>query len=168
MPRKDFLFDHQVLQLFAPSADKFTTGISSDVFSLRNFRRASFFILTGAIEDAGISNLVTIEACDDVVPTTPTAMAFVRRVHRWSTTDTAWGALATVTSAGYNFAVNNAVANAVWFAEVTADEVEAAAAGYAYVRIKIAETVDKTITAGGFVILSEPRYPDQIPVQAQT
>lgn len=168
MPSKDFLFDHCVLQLFAPAADKFAAGISSDVFSLQNYRRATFFVLTGAIEDTGISNIVTVEACDDVTPTTTSTMAFVRRVHRWSTTDAAWGAAASVAAAGYDYAVNNAVANAVWMAEVTADDIEADSPGYEYVRLTIAETANKTITAGGFVILSEPRYGGSIPTQAQT
>src|SRR3990167_6285295 len=166
MPRHDFLFDKVLLQCFAPAADRFAGGISSDVFSLQNYRLATFFVLTGAIEDANISNIVTVDACDDTTPTTTVAMAFSRRVHQWSTTDAAWGALASVAAAGYNFATANAVANAVWMIEVTADEVEAAAAGYEYVRLTIAETANKTITAGAFVILSEPRYPGSIPVQA--
>jgi hypothetical protein len=54
----------------------------------------------------------------------------------------------------------------MWFVEVTAEDVEAAAAGYAFVRLTIAETANKTITAACFVILSEPRHAGSVPVTA--
>src|SRR3990167_2775517 len=79
MPRHDFLFDKVLLQCFAPAADRFAGGISSDVFSLQNYRLATFFVLTGAIEDANISNIVPVDPCDDTTPTATGARAFERR-----------------------------------------------------------------------------------------
>lgn len=158
MPRKDFLYDHHVAVGLFPVADAFAGGVASDVFSLKDYKRVTFFVFTGAIEDAGISNLVTVEACDDVVPTNQVAMPFVSRTCRASSTVDAWGALTARDATGYNFALANAVANAAWMAEVTAAEVEAAAAGYGFVRLKIAETANKTVTAVVIAIFSDPRH----------
>lgn len=166
MPQHDFLFDHHVVAGIYPGADAFAGGVYSDVYSLKNYRRATFFVMTGAIEDAGISNLVTVEACDDAAASNVTAVPFKSRTILSSTTVDQPGALTDRASTGYNFAAANAVANAMWVAEVTSDELEANAAGYPFVRLKIAETANKTITAVVFVILSEPRYPNSTPVSA--
>ena len=93
-------------------------------------------------------------------------MAFRSRVSLSSTTVDTWSALTARAATGYNFALANAVANAIWSLEVTASEVAAAFAGAYFVRVVIAETANKTITAGGLWILSEPRFPNSIPVQA--
>ncbi len=162
----DILSHNQIITAFYPVADAFAAGITTDAVSLANYRRATLLIMTGAIEDAGISNLVTLEACTAAAGTNNTAMAFRRRVSRSSTTVDAWSALTDVAATGYNYALANAVANAIWFAEVTAAEVAAAVSGGLFVRAVIAETADKTITAGGIWILSEPRFPNSVPIQA--
>jgi len=166
MGAKDFLFDHHIVPAFVPVADAFAGGLTTEAVSLRDYRRATLIVLTGAIEDAGISNLVTLEACTAADGTGATAMAFHRRAQQYSTTVDAWGALTSAAAAGYNFALANAVANAVWMAEVTADEVAAALADADFVRAAIAETADKTITAAGLWILSEPRYAGDAPETA--
>jgi hypothetical protein len=51
---------------------------------------------------------------------------------------------------------------------VTADEIEAAQAGYGFVRLAVAETVNKTITGTVLIILSEPRYEHDTGVAVQT
>lgn len=151
-------------QGLVPVADAFAGGVSTDVVSLKNYKRATFVIITGAIEDANISNLCKVQACDDVTPSNTTDMAFYRQSSQWSTTVDTWGAVALAASTGYNFMSNNAVANAIHIAEVTSDMVESAAAGYEYVRLNIAETANKTITACVLVILSEPRFGQDAPV----
>lgn len=164
----DFLFDHHVVQGIVPVADAFAGGVSTDVLNLKNYGGVAFIITTGAIEDAGISNLVTVEACDDVTPSNTVAMPFYRRSLQWSTSNDTWATTepTLVTAAGYNFTVNNAVANAIHIAEVTAEMVEQAAAGYEYVRLTIAETANKTITAGVLAILCRPRYQQALPLTA--
>lgn len=149
-----------------PVADAFTGGTSTEAINLRDYARAGCIIQTGAIEDAGISNLITVEACTSAAGAGATAMAFRRRTCLYSTTVDTWGALTDVTASGYNFAVNNAVANACWYVEVTAAEVEAALPGATFVRVTIAETANKTITASGLWILSGPRYPQGVPATA--
>ena len=165
MSQYDFLFDHHIVPAFVPVADAFSGGLTTEAVSLENYRKATLVVLTGAIEGAN-SNLVTIEASDDASGSNTTAMAFRYRAQQYSTTVDTWGSLTAATSSGYNFASNNAVANAVWFAEVLAEEVEAAQAGATFVRAVIAETADKTCTAGGLWILSGPRYMQSVPLTA--
>lgn len=166
MPANDLVFNGHIVAGIYPVADAFAGGVNTDIVCLRDYRRATLVVMTGAIEDANISNLVTLNACTDAAGTGATAMAFSRRTCLSSTTVDTWGALTAVTSSGYNFAVNNAVANAMWYATVTAEEVSAAVAGAEFVYATIAETANKTITAGALWILSEPRYPQDVPVTA--
>lgn len=166
MAQHDFLFDHHIVPAFVPVADAFDGGIDTEAVSLANYRRATLIVLTGAIEDAGISNLVTIEACTTAAGGTTATVPFYWRLMPYSTAVDTWTELALVAATGKNFATASAVANTLWMAEVNADEVVAALAGAQFVRAAIAETVDKTITAAGLWILSEPRYPSTVPTQA--
>ncbi len=162
----ELLSNAHLVPAIIPVADAFSGGVVTEAVSLRDYTRAALIIQTGAIEDANISNLVTLQACTAADGTGATAMAFRRRTLRYSTTVDTWGALTDVTSAGYNFAVNNAVANACWYLEVTAAEVEAALAGATFIRASIAETANKTITASGLWILHGSRYPQAVPPTA--
>lgn len=162
----DFLFDHHIVPAFVPVADAFASGITTEAVSLANYRRATLVIMTGAREDTGISNLVTIDACTTAAGGTTAAVAFKYRAQRYSTTVDTWSDLAEATSSGYNFASNNTAANVVWFLEVTIEDVIGAVPNARFIRASIAETANKTITAAGLWILSEPRYPQSIPVQA--
>lgn len=160
---KDFLADHQIVPVLYPVANCFSGGVDSDSVNIKDYRRVTFVVFTGAIQDSGISNLVTVKAATDNAKTGATAISFIARAQQSSTTVDLWGARINAAAAGYNFATNNAVANAVWFIEVSAEEVSAQLAGATFVYLSIAETVAKTITAGAFAILSEPRYPQTVP-----
>lgn len=162
----ELLSNAHIVPALIPAADRFTGGIVTEAVSLRDYARATLIIQTGAIEDAGISNLVTLQACTAADGTGATAMAFRRRAMPYSTTVDTWGALTDVTSSGYNFATANAVANAVWCIDVTAAEVEAALAGATFIRASIAETADKTVVASGLWILHGSRYPQAVPPTA--
>jgi hypothetical protein len=166
MGNNDLLSNLHIVAAFYPVADAFSGGITTDAVSLASYKRATLVVMTGAIEDAGISNLVTVEACTSAAGGNNTAMPFRYRACRSSTTVDTWSALTAAASTGYNFALNNAVLDTMWYLEVTAAEVAAAYAGAYFVRAVIAETANKTITAGGLWILSEPRFPNSIPVQA--
>lgn len=160
---QDLLEHAMIVPAFVPVADAFAAGRTTEAVSLRDYKRAALLIQTGAIEDTGISNIVTLEACSDAAGTGATAMAFRSRAQRYSTTVDAWSALTERAATGYDFAVANAVANAVWWAEVDADEVGAALSGATFLRAIIAETANKTITASGVWILWNPRYPGALP-----
>lgn len=163
----DLIAKQHIVAAFYPVADAFAGGINTDIVSLKNYRRATLVISTGAIEDTAISNLVTFNASDDAAGSTTTAMAWHRRFCPSSVTVDTWEDMAAVLAAGYNFADRaDAAANNIWVGEVTADEVGAAQAGAQFVFATIAETVNKTITASGIWILSDPRYPQAIPLTA--
>lgn len=162
----DFLEDHHIVAAFYPVADAFTTGITTDYVSLENYQVATLLVATGAVEDADESNLVTFNASDNASGSNTTAMAFRHRVVASSTTVDVWGALTAATSSGFNFSAPNSDANTMWYATVTADEVSSAQADAKFLSATIAETADKTITAGGIWILSKPRYPQALPKSA--
>lgn len=153
-------------QAIVPVADAYAGGVTSDVFNMSNFHAGAFVMQQGAIEDAGISNLVTVLACDDTTPSTTAAMTFRRQTFTDSTK--AWAAFAAVTSAGYNYNVNNAVSNGIHIAWFTAEEVEAAGAGYKYVQLSVAETANKTVTAGALFLGLMARYKTDTPAVATT
>lgn len=163
---QDLISSAHVVAGLYPVADAFAGGVATDVISLANYRRATFIISTGAIEDANISNVVTVEACTSAAAAGATAMAFRSRVCASSTTVDTWGALTARSASGHNFATANAVANAIWMIDVTAEEVAAAVSGGQFVRVAIAETANKTITASCIVILTEPRFPGATPITA--
>lgn len=162
----ELLSNMHLVPAIIPVADAFSGGVVTEAVNLRDYTRAALIIQTGAIEDAGISNVVTLQACTSAAGAGATAMAFRRRTCLYSTTVDTWGALTDVTSAGYNFALANAVANACWYIDVTAEEVEAALPGATFLRASIAETANKTITAAGLWILYGARYPQSVPATA--
>jgi hypothetical protein len=162
----DLLSRMHIVPALIPVADAFAGGVTLEAVSLRDYNRATLIIHTGAREDTGISNIVTVEACSDASGTVATAMAFRSRAQLYSTTVDTWSALTARAATGYNFAAAHTAANVVWFLEVTADEVAAAQAGAMFVRALVAETANKTITASGLWILSEPRYPGALPQTA--
>ncbi len=161
---RDFLSSGgMIVQALIPLADAFAGGVTLEAVRLRDFEHAALIIQTGAIEDAGISNIVTLEASDDAAGTAVTTVGFRSRIQLYSTTVDAWSALTVRAATGYNFAAASPVANAVWYAEVSAAEVAAAQAGANFLRAKVAETVNKTITASAFWLLWNGRYPGAIP-----
>lgn len=163
----DFLDTHHITYGLVPVADFAAGGVTTDVISMENYNRCTFIILTGAIEDAGISNLCTVLACDDATPSNTSTMAFRHRTLRWSTSNDTWLASTAAAAAGYNLMSNNAVANCIHVIDVTADEVSADGGnGYQFVQLSIAETANKTITGAVLVILSEPRYASATPTSA--
>jgi hypothetical protein len=164
----DFLSNHHIVAGLYPVADCFAGGVATDIINMENYRRCTFLVMTGAIEDAAISNIVTVDACSTATATATTAISFRHRTCLSSATVDTWGALTYSAATGYNFAdgASNGVANVMWLIEVDAATMEAEAAGYEFVRLAIAETVDKTITACVIVILSDPRYPGAVPVTA--
>lgn len=166
MGNNDLLSHAHIVPALYPVADAFSGGVTTDAVNLANYKRAILVVMTGAIEDAGISNLVTLEACTAAAGTNNTAMAFRSRIQLSSTSVDAWSALTARASTGFNFAAASPVANAVWYCEVSAAEVAAAFAGATWVRGVIAETANKTITAAAFWILLEPRFEGSIPVGA--
>ena len=164
----DFLFQHHICRGIVPVADAFAGGVSTPVINLKNYDGIAFLIITGAIEDTGISNLCKVQACSDATPSTTVDMPFYRRTLLASTTVDTWATLVPtlVAATGYNFMSNATVANAIHLAEVSAAMVDQAAAGYTRVRLNVAETANKTITATVLPILLRPRFSQALPLTA--
>lgn len=153
-------------QGLVPAADRYAGGVLTDVFCMQDFHAGAFIMQQGAIEDSGISNLVTVLACDDTTPSNTATVAFRRQTFTDSTK--AWAAFGNVAATGYNFNVNNAVSNGIHVVWFTASEVNAAANGYEYVQLSIAETVNKTVTAGVLFLGLRGRYHTDTPAIATT
>ena len=158
----DFMENHSIVPAFVPVANALAGGITTEVVSLENYSQATLIVNTGAYQDTGVSNLVKIVASTDTTAS-GTNMAFRWRAMPYTTSVDLWTTLTAVGSGGYNFSVNQTASDGLWYATVTAEEVAAALTDAKFVFASIAQTADKTITAGGIWILSDPRYSQDIP-----
>jgi len=142
---------NKVINGLPPKADAFATAGTSDVVSMKEYNHATFLIMTGAASNA--NGVITVEACDDTTPSNTQAIPFkYRKVLSGDT----YGDLTDATSSGY--AMTASAANQYHIIEVDAADLEAGAAGYEYVRVKVTEDTDAAQYACIVVILSEPRY----------
>lgn len=146
--------DHFVIGL-PPVADAFAGTKYSDVVKVEGTDGIEFQIWTG-VGATGTSTL-TVEACDDVTPTTQSAVAFFYKEITADPGATSWTA-ATSTgfarTAGTNYAVR---------IFVPADVV--GATGYAYARLKAVEVVDSPVLGGIVVrLINTRRQPQTVTV----
>jgi hypothetical protein len=159
----DFLFDHHIVNGIVPKADAFATAGTTDFISLANYRRLTFVIHTGNATGGTADGVITVLASASAAGSSTTALTFRYRVSASSTTVDTWGALTTATASGVSMTAGD---NYIYTVEVLADEVEAEAAGKYFVACKVTEVTNDPIDAAVLCILSEPRYPQVVPVQA--
>jgi hypothetical protein len=134
----------------APVADAFegTSGTQySDVVSLKNYGKVVFLVVTG-VGTTGVSAF-TVEACDDFVPTTVSAVPFHYRSYDNSDVP---GALTAATSAGFS---NTAGSNRIHVIEIDAEAL--LASGYSAARLKTVQSVDSAVLGGIVIISLDPR-----------
>ena len=131
-----------------PVADAFAATVASDVINCENLERVLFVVYDG-VGTTG-SSTFTVEACDDVVPTTTSAFAY--RSREITTGDTE-GAFTDRAAAGY---VNRVGSSKILLYEV--DTSLLAASGYGYVRLKAVESVDSPVL-GAILVIGESREP---------
>lgn len=117
----------------APNADFASGTVATDIFECLG-DGAYFLVWYGTNANSGASTL-TVEACDDVTPTTSTAVAFY---YRSSTTFDTWGAWTAATVAGFTVGGS---ADSAW--QVWVDAAEIGTAGYGYVRLKMVESTNQ-------------------------
>lgn len=160
---KDFLHDHHIVNGFVPVADAFATSKTTDFISLANYRRISFHVHTGDATAGTANGVITVLASTVAAGSNPTAVAFRYRVCASSTTVDTWGASTAAAATGVAMTAGD---NYMYLVEVTADELEAAAAGAKFVALKVTEDTNDPIVAECIGILSEPRFPGLVPVQA--
>ncbi len=163
MSQMDFMFDHHVVNGLYAKSDAFDTSMTTDWISLANYGRITFLINTGDATSGTANGTVTVLASAVAAGTTTTALAFKYRVCASSTTVDTWGALTDAASTGFSMTAGD---NYQYMIEVTADQVVGAIDAKGFVALKVLEVTNDPIPASVTIILSEPRYPQAVPVQA--
>lgn len=125
-----------------PVADAFDSTVYSDVIAMRDISRILFAIHAGV--GATGTSTITVEACDDVVPSNTVAIPFFSREITSGDTE---GAITARAAAGF---VVTAGSSKIVVAEVREDAL--AASGFGYVRLKAVESVNSPVLAGILVI----------------
>ncbi len=163
MSQKDFLFDHHIVNGLVPKADRFDTSATTDWISMANYGRITFIVHTGNATSNTANGAITMNCSAVAAGSSPTALPFKYRVCASSTTVDTWGALTDATANSLTMTLGD---NYIYICEVNAEDVEAAGAGKYFVSMLITEGTNDPIDAGVLVILSEPRLPQAVPVQA--
>lgn len=123
-------------------------GVSSDVFSLKNYSHATIIVTCGTT-DADAGN-ITIEECDDFTPTTDTAIVFSYYKEETADGDTLSERTAATVS-GIDVSANN---NTIYVIEIDAEELSE---GYPNLILKWSACGGAT-TASAVAILTGARY----------
>ena len=131
-----------------PVADAFAGTVTSDVVDLSNHQSALFIIHKGV--GATGTSTITVEACDDIVPTNFVAVPFYSK--NITATDVQ-GAVTPRTATGF---VTTAGSSQMYAIQVHAEEL--ANVGYRYVRLKAVEVVDSPVLGGIAIALCNPRF----------
>lgn len=119
-----------------PVADGLSGTVNTDVFEVQG--EGAFFIVYTGVGATGTST-ITIDACDDIVPTNTTAVAFN---YRSMTTAGTWSAQTAATSTGFT---TTAGSSDMYLIDVPAGNI--GATGYGYVRLSAVEVVDSPCVA---------------------
>lgn len=135
-----------------PVADAFAgASVVSDVINCKNLERVLFVVYVG-VGATGTSTF-TVEACDDVVPTNTTAIAYRSRLI--STGDTE-GTITDRASTGH---IPTAGSSKIVLIEV--DVSQLGPTGFGYVRLKAAESVDSPVL-GSILVIGESNQPSSL------
>lgn len=122
-------------------------GVTCDVFSMENYAHATIIITMGV---TGAASTVTLEECDDFVPTTDTAIAFSYYAEETANGDTLSGRTAATTS-GFATSTNNGITYVI---EVDAQDLTD---GFGHLLLKFSDPSQATF-ASVVAILSGSRY----------
>lgn len=137
-----------------PVADAFSSTVYSDVVDLSEYNRALWIVYAGV--GATGTSTITVNACDDIVPTTETAVPFYYRQYTVGASDVE-GAVTLATTAGF---LTTAGSGRLICVEVRADQL--ASTGFRYARAKFVEVTDSPVLGGVLVVLGEPRNRQRI------
>ncbi len=122
-----------------PVADAHAGGVASDVIDMAAFSRLVFLVYRGVATGGTARPTYTVEACDDIVPTTQSAIPFHYRK--------SLGDVAVATSTGFQCTAGSSAIDVI---EVREDAL--APSGYRYVRLAIAETVNDPVVSAVLVL----------------
>jgi len=134
-------------------ADAFAGTATSGVINMENIIEGAFIVHKG-VGTTGTST-ITLEACDDVTPTTTSAIAFE---YQANTTGDTYGAVTAATTAGFT---TTAGSSQIYVIYVHAAKL--AASGYGYVRLKATEVVDAAVLGGILFVPLKTRYEQAVP-----
>lgn len=130
-----------------PIADAYESGPNStDVINMQDWRHITFILQEG-VGTTGTAT-ITVESCDDVTPTTTTAVAF--RYKTMTSGDTE-GDTTQATSSGFG---STAGSDHQYMIEIDATELSGTDQ---FVRLKLTELVDAAVLAGVTAILTGGR-----------
>lgn len=160
---QDFLFRNHIINGVVPKADAFATSATTDWVSLANYGRVGFLIHTGNATGGTANGTVTVLASASAAGTSTTALAFKYRACASSTSVDTWGALTDATSSGFSMTAGD---NYMYWVELDASDVEAAAAGKYFVSLTVTESSNDPIDASISIFLMDARYPQGVPVTA--
>ena len=135
---------------YYPAADPYNGSTSSDVMNMERFNKCAFLLMKG-VGATGVLTL-TVEACDDVVPTNQTTVPFR---YRYVTATDVPGTLTEATATGFSVTAGS---NEMVFIEVDAVEIRKAGATFEYVRLDVTETTGGAILSSVLWAGYEPRY----------
>lgn len=131
----------------AANEDIFNGNPSTDVLSMENHADAYFIIAKNA--GATGTATITIGSCDDVTPSTATAVAFE---YKACTSADTWGAWTAAASSGFT---TTAGANQMYLIHVKGSDLYST---NKFVRLTATEVVDSACDGAIIAFLANPRY----------
>lgn len=144
--QKAFLHDHSVITGLDPVADALAGTVTSDVINASHAHAVTFIIHKGV--GATGTSTITVEACDDVVPTNTSAIPFMYQACTATGTSDIFAAFTRATSTGF---LTTAGSGQIYVISVDCDQL--ANSGYKFVRLKAVESVDSPVLCGILAIL---------------
>jgi hypothetical protein len=153
-----FIQNHHLVKGLDPVADAFATTVYSDIVNLSKYGRCDFVLYKG-VGTTGTSTL-TVQACDDVSASNTSDVPFH---YRAITSGDTPGANTAATSTGF---VTTAGSSQLYVVEIDAEAI--VSSGYKYARLKCVESVDAAVLGSILVILSNPRYAQDVTPTAIT
>lgn len=134
----------------APVADAFAGTVNSDVINV--IGEGLLFVIQKGVGATGTST-ITVDACDDVTPTTTAAVAFM---YRTNTATDVWSDWTRATTAGFATTAgsNHVIQVYVEAAELAGEGTE----GYGYARLTAVELVDSPVLGGILAAIVNPRH----------
>ncbi len=137
--------------IIAANEDMFNGDPATDVISMKKYGKVIFFIIMNANAGSGAAT-ITIESCDDVTPTTSTAIAF----KYWAcTTPDVWGDMTAATTAGFSASGSNNM----YAIEIDASELSGTDS---FVRMQCTETQSDAIDGAIMAIAGDARYLQEV------
>lgn len=138
------------------AADLYAAGtVYSDVVNMKNHHQVAF-IINQELGSTGTAT-ITIQACDDAVPSNRSAVPFY--VQKYLAGSDVPAAPVAVAATGFT---TTAEATAALYV-IMVDAAVLAASGYGYVQMKAVEVVNDPVAGSVLIELGQPRNNDPIP-----